>query len=264
MEQLQEIKLDWKNIKSMQIKKKKKKKKRVWNSTGIKFNIQGNTKEKCLNFVTLCATTWSVGEDVRGSSPMSYAPHVEGPTWQSQVWDRQGIHSQLARASLIWLCSRIAAIPLDREKWVGLVNGIQSVCSKTCPNHQKTGRDLFWCQMNAQGSHQEAVDCFLISWCPKHQKTLGQFAIRQRTKVIFIGQSDFAGDKAWRITTQCKLPSLVLPWACAVGPPATATFLFTKRAVAPRKRLLRNSNHMCSRNGWESHLNKSTSLRFVL
>lgn len=55
MEQLQEIKLDWKNIKSMQIKKKKKKKKRVWNSTGIKFNIQGNTKEKCLNFVTLCA-----------------------------------------------------------------------------------------------------------------------------------------------------------------------------------------------------------------
>lgn len=51
MEQLQEIKLDWKNMKCMQIKKNNKKqtnKNQSVNSTGVKFNIQGNTKEKCL------------------------------------------------------------------------------------------------------------------------------------------------------------------------------------------------------------------------
>lgn len=50
MEQLWEIKLDWKNMKCMQIFKKR-------GGGNSKFNIQGNKKEKFLNFVMLCATS---------------------------------------------------------------------------------------------------------------------------------------------------------------------------------------------------------------
>lgn len=54
--------------------------------------------------------------------------------------------------------SGITAIPLDKGKCAGLVRGMQSVCSKACPDHQKTGWDLFWCRVSAQGSHQEVGD----------------------------------------------------------------------------------------------------------
>lgn len=144
------------------------------NSTEMKFNIQGNKKEKFLNFVMLCATSGSVGEEARALGSMPGAPHREGATWQSRFWKRRGTRSHLAGSSFTWCCPGIAAIPSGREKCVDFVSGIQSVCSKTepCTNHQKIHQDLFrYVRLMLEIAFM-VIDWFLFLWWSKHQETL--------------------------------------------------------------------------------------------
>lgn len=99
------------------------------NSTGK----QGNTKEKCPNCVTLCATSSSVKP--RAVCLMFLVQ--EDPAGQPHIPDGQGVHSQPARASFIWLCPGMAAVPLDRERCAGLGMERRAFVPGRVPSTQK-------------------------------------------------------------------------------------------------------------------------------
>lgn len=152
-------------MKCMQIKKHKIE---GVNSTGK----QGNTKEKCPNCVTLCATSSSVKP--RAVCLMFLVQ--EDPAGQPHIPDGQGVHSQPARASFIWLCPGMAAVPLDRERCAGLGMNAERLFQDVSKAPRNRPRLVL---VPGERSGQPSGGQRLLP-NPKHSRTLGQYAVWPR------------------------------------------------------------------------------------
>lgn len=150
------------------------------------------------------ATSWWVGEDVRDSGSMSDVPHAEVPMWQSQIWDRQGFILSFPGPHSSGFALGLQQFPWTGENVLALWKEYR-VFFQDMSKPPKIGWDLFWCQMNAQGSHQE----------------VGDFPNFMVPKTV---------EDTWAVCTRHQ-----------------------------EGRLLWNSSHSSSRDGWKSHLNTNTS-----